>query len=155
MNRLRLLLVVFWVIGSSAFAQGELLDSFDSLIEALKSGKEVRMVVDYGDSRLIAGNKEEVAPRATGGMVVDTWEYFAENTIYNDQAFVVFSESKLIANPRGEGYVYNYVKIRVNADDSVRLIARYLQPLTLETLMDESFYTTVFDGSSGAAKFYK
>ncbi|MBK7028199.1 MAG: hypothetical protein IPH45_02880 [Bacteroidales bacterium] len=123
--------------------------SFDDLMATLKNGKKVTAVFQYSKFKLISDNEEqEKVPDAIGGMQLSTWEFFAPNAVKNKEAFVVFSESKLIKNPKGEGMVYNYVKVRVSADQKVKVTAQYLQANSLEVKMDENFFGTINDGKN-------
>ncbi len=130
------------------------LSNFNEIIAALRSGEKVRVIFYYAKCRLISDNEiKPKSPDAVGGMSIDTFEYFAKNSVKNPLAFAAASESKLIANPIGEGYVYNYVKIKITEDNKVRVTARYLDAKTFEVVMDESFYTTIDEKDPGA-EFY-
>jgi hypothetical protein len=138
---------------SNSFAAAKL-SNFNEIISALKSGEKVRVIFYYAKCQLISDNEiKSKSPDAVGGMNIDTFEYFAKNSVKNPLAFVVASESKLIANPVGDGYVYNYVKVKISEDGRIRITARYLDAKTFEVVMDESFYTSVNEKDSGA-KFY-
>lgn len=53
------------------------------------------------------------------------------------------------------GAVLNYVKIRVNEDETVTLTTRYLAPVSYDVLMDETFRTYINNNQNkGAAFFY-
>lgn len=131
------------------------INNFEELMTGLKSGKEIRLVIHYKDCKLISGNRiREKSPDAIGGMKIDTWEYFAPKSIGNQKAFVATSVSKLIANPLGKGYVFNYVKVRIFEDNEVEITARYIDAQTIETTMDESFYSTIYNGETGAVKIF-
>lgn len=148
-------LVLFLSSITGLHAQKQL-HSFAELISALNGGQSVRVVIHYGDCMLIDGNQiQEKSPDAVGGMPLDVYEYFAQGSIGNKQAFVVSSTSKLIQNPKGKGFVYNYAKIRVDEDGKVKLTANYLNPTDYSVLMDENFFTEINDGKNeGAAYFY-
>lgn len=154
MQRVLPALLVFFAFSVSAQTP---LKGFDELMQALRSGKHVKMVVDYKKCQLIYDNEiSEKSPDATGGMNLDTWEFFARGSVRNDKAFVVFSTSHLIQYPKGEGYVYNYVKVRVSEDNKVKITARYVEPKTFENLMDENFFGEINDGKNGAGvTFYQ
>jgi hypothetical protein len=137
-----------------SFAKAQQIKSFEVLMSDLKSGRSVNAVIRYGNFELLTDNQErEKAPDAIGGMDINVWEYFAPNTVKNKEAFVVFSESKLIQNPKGDGYVYNYVKLRVDASGKVKISARYLDPKTLEVKMDENFIGEINDGKNEGGLF--
>ncbi|MGC8864877.1 MAG: VirK family protein [Bacteroidales bacterium] len=146
----------FLVLTISVSAQTPL-KGFDELMQALRSGKHVKMVVDYKKCQLISDNEiSEKSPDATGGMNLDTWEFFARGSVRNDKAFVVFSASHLIQYPKGDGYVYNYVKVRVSEDNKVKITARYVDPKSFENLMDENFFGEINDGKNGGGvAFYQ
>ena len=137
---------------ASAAAQ---LKNFNDIMAALKSGRKVRAVFYYAKCQLISDNEIKAkSPDAIGGMTIDTFEYFAKNTVKsNSDAFVVASVSTLIANPLGKGHVYNYVKMKISEDGKIRITARYLDPKTFEENMDESFYTDL-NAKDPGAKFY-
>lgn len=160
MKNLTLLLFFFVASINLVNAQTTQLSNFEELMQALNSGEEVRAVFHYKNCQLISDNKiadPNRVPDAIGGMGIDVYEYFAAGAIRNKEAFVVFSVSKLIENPIGEGYVYNYAKVKVYENNEVQIIARYIDSKTMEEVMDESFYTQVNDGKDDkkAAFFYK
>lgn len=145
-------LISFLLIVSATRAQQ--LTSFDDLMEALKAGKQVTAVMHYVNFKLVSDNQEQdKAPDAIGGMNLDTWEYFAPNSVRNKEGFVVFSESKLIQNPKGDGYVYNYVKLRIDSLNKVKVTARYLDAKTYEVNMDENFFGIINDGKNEGGLF--
>ena len=120
--------------------------NFEELMNYLKNGKEVSVVLHYAKCELISDNEiVEDVPDAIGGMILDVWEYFAPMVIYNEKAFLVSSTSKLIHYPKGDGYVYNYVKIRFYDDNSVKITAEYLDAETYEVKMTENFYGNIAD----------
>ncbi|MDP8288129.1 MAG: hypothetical protein RAP03_15770 [Candidatus Electryonea clarkiae] len=148
------LLVIFST--TIIYAETTQIFHFTDLMSELNAGEEVRVIIHYGDCKLISNNEEKTyLPNAIGGMNIDVYEYFPAGIFGNQNAFVVFSVSKLIENPVSEGYVYNYVKVKITDDEKVRIIARYLDPLTFEEIMDESFYTTInFEDNNGAVYLY-
>ncbi len=156
MRKLSWFLITISLITNSLMAKTILLEDFTQLMTALKAGKTVRVVIDYGQCQLISGNEIQAnAPKAIGGMTLETFEFFDDNALGKNIAFVVSSESKLIANPKGAGYVYNYAKIKVDKENKVKLTARYITPKRFETTMDENFFTEIYDGKNeGAARFY-
>jgi len=142
-------LVICTFVLVPSLAQSQQICSFDELMTHLKKGKNVTAVFHYSRFKLISDNEEqEKIPDAIGGMELSTWEYFAPNAVKNKEAFVVFSENKLIRNPKGEGYVYNYVKVRINADQKVKVTAQYLDATTLKVNMDENFFGQLNDGKN-------
>jgi hypothetical protein len=130
------------------------LSSFDALMVALRAGAHVRVVIDYGKCKLISDNAEDEAPDAVGGMDLATFEYFGANAVGNPDAFVVFSETSLIQHPK-RGYVYNHVKVRVQANGEVLVEARYLDVIKYEVTMEEKFFTRIADDKEGAARFFR
>ena len=87
-------------------------------------------------------------------MKINSYEIFAKGTVKNEKEFLTFSETDLISHPR-YGYVNNYIKVRVYDDGNAEIIARYLDPKTLEVKMDETFYTSIYNGEEGGIRFYK
>ena len=152
-KNVRFLVLAFFLLVTSA-TQAQQITSFEDLMTSLKAGKDVRAVMQYVKFKLIADNEDqEKVPDAVGGMDLSTWEYFAPNAVKNKEAFVVFSETKLIQNPKGEGFVYNYVKLRIDATNKVKITARYLDPKTFEVKMDENFFGTINDGKNDGGLF--
>ncbi len=154
MKKISSILVVIFLISTSVFAQKQL-KSFDELMTSLKSGKQVRMVVYYSKCKLISDNEEkEKVPDAIGGMNLGVYEYFAKEAVKNKLAFVVASESKLIENPKGDGFVYNYVKVKVSEDNKVKITAQYVDAKTFEQKMDENFFSEINDGKNEKAVYF-
>lgn len=128
--------------------------SFDDLMKTLNAGGHVRVVFHYAKCTLISDNEnQEKVPDAIGGMDISTYEYFAPNSVKNKEAFVVFSENKLIEYPKGDGYVYNYVKVKIGPDNKVKITARYLDAITKEEKMDENFFGQINDGKNDGGVF--
>lgn len=130
------------------------LKDFEELMNYLKTGSEVRVVLHYAQCQLISDNEiVDDVPDAIGGMSLEVWEYFAPGVVYNEKAFLVSSTSKLIQYPKGDGYVYNYVKIKFYDDNSVKIVAQYLDAITYEVLMSENFYGKIADGKNNEGIF--
>ena len=53
----------------------------------------------------------------------------------------------------GKGYVYNYVKVRINADNTVKITAQYIHPKSFKNTMDESFTGIINDGKNEGGIF--
>lgn len=138
------------------FAQPIKLKNFDELMNALNSGENVRVIVHYGKCTLISDNEIETkVPDAIGGLTIDTYEYFAKKAVRNNEkAFVVFSENKFILYPKGDGFVYNYAKFKVEDDGKVKITVMYIDPLTHKELMNENFFTTISEDASSGISFY-
>ena len=151
----KVLLIALMMIPAMLMAKTQKLTSFEEIMDALKQGNIVRAVFYYKDCQLISDNEiDEDGVDAIGGMKIDTWEYFAKGSIRNKEAFVVTSTSKLIANPKGKGYVYNYVKVKIKESGKVKITANYINSVTYEETMTENFFTEINKGETGAAHFY-
>ena len=135
------------LISISLAAQTTQITSAPSLFESLKSGEDVNAVIHYAKCKLLIDGEETQSPDAVGGMKLIPYEYFAKMSIRNEKAYVTASETMLISH-RSYGYVLNYVKIRIFEDDSVEIIARYLDPNSYEVKMDETFTALVNNGSN-------
>ena len=79
---------------------------------------------------------------------MDTFELFGANLIGNAQPFVGVSQTQLIKF--GSGFVYDYVRINVNQDDSVDVLVNYLDPTTFAVSVDETLSCKLSDGTNGA-----
>ena len=134
----------------------EQITGFKDLLDALKSGRTVRVITDYSKCKTLIDGKEEKGPEVTGGMNINSFEYFARGSVKNERAFVSTSETPLIFHPR-YGHVLNYVKIRFYEDNEIEITARYLDPKTYEIKMDETFYSTINDNNNagGVSLFLK
>lgn len=152
------LITLFFIFCSYILvAQPVQLKNFEEIMAALNSGEQVRAVFQYNKCQLIRDNTiQEKIIEAVGGMNIDAYEYFAANTA-GKKAFVVFSTSKFIMNPVDDGYVYNYVKVKITEENKVIITAQYVKPNTLEVTMDDKFFTDVSDGKNekAGAFFYK
>ncbi len=152
-----LLMLLGLSIGFASYTQGQSrVEDFQTLMNHLNTGKAARAVFDYAKCDLkIDGKDSDYKPQAIGGMSIDVYEYFAKGAVRNDRAYVVFSENKLIENPIGEGYVYNYAKVRVYEDGEVIIYVRYLDPMDYSVKMDESFRTSIKTATNDAgASFF-
>lgn len=146
----KVMIVIVLVMAVMALSAKQI-KNFDDLMKSLRSGEDAKIVIEYGNCKLISDNEERTAPNAIGGMPIEVWEYFAPMSIGNPQAFVASSQSKLI---NLHGFVYNYAKVKISEDNSVVITAQYVNPTTFELEMNEKFFTTINDGDSGAAYLY-
>jgi len=154
MKRISLLLSMVVVLVLQVGAVHPQITSFDELMKTLNAGGHVRAVFYYAKCTLISDNEnQEKVPDAIGGMDIGTYEYFAPNAVKNKDAFVVLSESKLIEYPKGDGYVYNYVKVKIEPNNKVRITARYLDSKTMEEKMNENFFGQINDGKNDGGVF--
>ncbi len=119
------------------------LTSLDGLMEALETGRRVQVTLYYGECTLDGAAVID----ASGGMVVDAFEYFGEGAIGNEHAYVAMSKSSLVGM-YGDHF-QDYVKVRVYADDSVEVIAEYLDPVTYAVEMHEEFECELDTGDGG------
>ena len=143
------------LVAGRAEAQPKPLKTAAEILAALSSGRQVRAVLHYKDMALVDEKGEpQTSPDAVGGMDLATFEYFAPGAVGNKEGYFVASHTQLIRHPR-YGYVLNYVKLSVYDSGAVKIIAQYLSPTTYEVRMDETFTTTVADGTNkGAAVFF-
>jgi len=151
------LVACFATLPAFILAQGETLPDFSAVVDALRSGHRIAVVIDYAKCDLFTdGKMQERMPDISGGMTMDAWEYFSAGSVHNPQAFLVFSTSKLIRNPIGKGMVYNYVKVKIRDNDSVTVTAQYLRPGSYKAIMDEEFRGAICDGkNNGCIHFFK
>lgn len=146
------ILIIFSIF--QGFAQKQL-NSFDEIMAALNTGKEVRVVLHYSKCQLISDNEiQEKVPEAIGGMIIQNYEYFAKNAVKNQEPFVVTSTTQFIKYPKGDGFVHNYIKIRVNPDGKVKINAQYLKTGTFESVMDENFFCEINNGKNEAGAYF-
>ncbi len=146
--KIRLLfLFICLTITVVGFSQTSRLTNFNDLMQSLNSGEKVRVVIDYSQCKWASGKDvDKPLPKAVFGMEISVYEYFAAGAVRNTIPFVVFSESKLIQNPRGKGFVLNYGKVRINEDNTVQITAKYIHPKKYTVLMDLVFTGKLNDG---------
>ncbi len=148
------LIVTALILGLGTTAIASQINDFTALMNALRNGETVKVVMKYGKCKLISdGVEQEKSPDATGGMAIEAWEYFETGVVRNKQAFITFSVSSLIQNPKGKGYVFDYVKVRINADNTVKILAQYINPKNFKTVMDETFTGIINDGKNDGGVF--
>jgi hypothetical protein len=145
-----LLILSLWTSGSPVQ-----LKSFDSLSNALKEGSGVRVILHYKAMKLFdeSGNPVEDVPDAVGGMDLDTFEYFSAGAVGNSEGYFASSHTHLINHPR-QGFVLNYVKLRVYESGLVKIRAQYISPTDYSVKMDETFETEINDGQNNAGAFF-
>ena len=143
------------VAAGRAEAQPKPLKTSGEILAALSSGRQVRAVLHYKDMSLVdEKGQPQASPDAVGGMDLGTYEYFAAGAVGNKEGYIAASHTQLIRHPR-YGYVLNYVKLSVYDGGTVKIVAQYLSPTTYDVRMDETFTTTIADGTNkGAAVFY-
>lgn len=150
MRRPHLLLLACLVCLLQTAHAAELLSDFGKLMNAFKSGREVRYVVEYKLCELFVDGKAVESVDAIGGATIEAWEYFAKGVVRNEKAYVATSHTVLISHPR-HGHVYNYVRLRIYEDGAVEITARYLKTGTFEVVMDETFKGQLSNGKDKKA----
>lgn len=136
----------------NAFAQKQL-TSFNEVLDHLKAGKQVNVVIHYGKCLLVSDGDTLKSPAAIGGMPLLPYEYFPAKLFGNPLAFIASSETVLISH-RKYKYVNNYVKLKILENDNVEITARYLLPKNLKVVMDETFYGKINDGKNDEAVYF-
>lgn len=149
------LLIVFSIAEAIAHTGGgKQIRNFGRLMHILEQGYEVSIVIKYAKCNLeLDGEIVDDKIDAVGGMKIDVFEYFSRGVVYNEEAFVVFSESKLIKNPIGDGFVYNYVKVKIFESNKVIITAKYLNATTMDEEMSEKFYGNINNGKNDGGIF--
>jgi len=122
-------------------------------MESLNAGESVRVVLKYERCAREHGPETDSVSGVAASLEIDTWEFFDRGSIGNAKAFLVFSQSKLIENPLGKGFVLNYGKVKISEDNSVKVTARYLDPKTLRVKMEEFFRCAVNDSINNAGVY--
>ncbi len=155
MKRTIILLSLLLIATTQIFSQKkDQVKSFQELMDYLTAGHTVNTVLHYAKCKLeVDGEIQEESVDAIGGMPMNVYEYFSKDLFGNKHAFVSTSQTKLIENPLGKGYVYNYVKIKIYDNNKVDVIARYLKPDTREETMSETFHGKINDGENGAGVY--
>ncbi len=135
-----LLFFLFTILSFNLYAQNDsrLLTSFSEFVSALDKGKSITAIFHYGKCKLLIDSVEQKSPEVKGGMKIDEFEYFPANSIRNPVTYLAFSKTVLINHSR-HGYVWNYVKCRVYENRKVEINARYVDPKSWDTLMNETF----------------
>jgi hypothetical protein len=152
MKKIAILLLLF--VSNLALSQTQL-KSFDELMTALKAGKNVKAVIYYGKCKLFSEGVEEAeSPNAIGGMNFDTYEYFDSSVFKGKRPSFVTTSETILINHRFYGYVNNYVKIKINIDNTVEITAQYLKnrkfSAKYKVVMDETFKGAINDGTNDA-----
>ena len=152
----RLIFLLILLSTLPLYGRTKQLTSYKQIMKSLMKGEIVRVIIRYGECDLIIDRtKKESSPNATGGMSLETFEWFSAGLFGKNPAYTAASKSVLIENPIGEGYVYNYVKIRIYENGQVTVIARYLDPVNHKVIMEETFETIVNNRKNkGAADFF-
>lgn len=130
------------LLASFALAGPKQLTSFGEIMNHLKAGGKVNLVLDYGQMQLKVDNEVVESPKAIGGMTLEPWEFFEKGVVRNENAYVVSSETHLISSAR-YGFVFNYVRVRIYDNDKVEVNAKYVTTDYKQTVMDETFYGEV------------
>lgn len=149
---MRLLALLLFAAAGLTWGQPAQLTSFDELLSTLTEGEDAKAVIHYAKCRLVIDSTEYESPDAIGGMDISTYEYFAPMSIRNPRGFLSASETVLIGHPH-YGHVYNYAKLRIYEDGEVEITVRYLDAVTYEIKMDETFYSVINDGENDSGVY--
>ncbi len=134
------------LLASVAYASASTrITTYDALFKALKQGDHVRIVVEYGKTKLQVGGKDAPAPDAWGGLDVTTWDRFAKGQIGNDKEFIGVTHSGLTQHP-AFGFVTNFVRVRFDPDGTVAINSRYVRPGPSDAMSDQMFLGKLSNG---------
>jgi hypothetical protein len=127
----------------------EQLTTYADILDTLKSGARVRVVLDYAQCTILGSP----GPKALGAMNMDTFEWFDKGSIGNPKAYVAASETHLV---RLNTFINDYVRIRVFEDDKVGIEVKYLDPVTYAVSVDETIDCGISDAATArGATFFK
>jgi len=95
-NKFLIFLLIFLSILSTG-CKSKKINNFSELINGIKSGAEIKVRIHYSKCDLFSnGQKIKNSPEAIGGMTLDVFEYFTQNSIDNKEAYIATSKNKLI-----------------------------------------------------------
>lgn len=147
------LIVLFLFLSMTSYSKPVLLKNFNEVLSSLKSGEKVKIVIHYAKCKLNIEGKDTLAPDAIGGMDINAFEYFAPKSVKNDKAFISTSQSVLIYHPK-RGHLLNYVKVKLDEDNKINILAQYLDVKTYEVKMNETFISALAESEAGTGGVY-
>jgi hypothetical protein len=153
MRKITVFLIALLLVSVCTYSETVQLKNFTEVLDALTRGEKVTAVLHYADCKLTADGKEAKSPDAIGGMPMLPYEYFAAGVI-TKKAFISSSQTVMIYLAGFNGFVYNYVKVRVYDDNTVNITAKYVTIDKMETKMDETFEGEINDGSNGKGVYF-
>lgn len=136
-----------------AFALDYRIKSYSQLSHSLESGYEVRAVTDFGKCT----STEKLNGNPIGGLNFDQFlRYQIKDEDGNAREAIATSSNMLIRHPQF-GMVYNYVRLRVFADDSVQLYSELIDPKSFTMLNQKTFQCRISNGDdkNGLSLFTK
>jgi hypothetical protein len=145
MNKSKRIIIFVLFLCGILHCEPKQLTNFVHILDALKTGYKVTAVTDYKKCRLVSDGKEQNSPERIGGIEILPFDYYAAGTI-TKKAFISTSETVMIYLAGFNGYLYNYVKLRVYDDNTVEITVRYLTIDKLEVQSDEMYYGEINDG---------
>ena len=152
LNAAVLLTLLLCAVPASAGSPRRLTD-LAGILDALRSGRTVRAVIDYKQCKLLSLKEFSQTPagpgqtsdpaceltiqnkpqtcyyeaaesmNAVGGMQITTWEYFGQG-FTGPRAYLAASDAKLISI---RGFVLNYGAIKIYDDNTVTVKVNYLK----------------------------
>lgn len=146
---------------TSVVAFGVPLTTFDDLYGALASGSSVRAISNYSQCTFFPNSSDDAGapvgewgPRAVGGTSIGTFEAFFDPR-FGPVPFLAFSDSTLIQNYQGVGFIHDFVKTTVLSNGTVWITVQYIDALTYNVTMTESFVCAITSPAvAGGVSFY-
>jgi hypothetical protein len=129
------------------------LKSFNEILEALNKGEKVNAVIHYADCKLTAEGKEAKSPDEIAGMQMLPFEYYAAGVI-TKRGFISSSETVRVFLAGFNGFVDNYMKVRVYDDNAVEITVKYITTDKLEVQSDKLYAGEINDGSNGKGVYF-
>ena len=137
----------------NSFSETTQLKSFTEILDALTKGEKVNAVIHYADCKLTADGKESKSPDEIAGMQMLPFEYYAAGVIAK-RGFISSSETVRVYLAGFNGFVDNYMKVRIYDDNTVEVTVKFLTTDKLEVQSDKLYTGEVNDGTSGKGVYF-
>ena len=143
--------IIFITINS--FAGTVQLKNFNEVLDALKQGENVNVVIHYSDCKLTIDSVEKKSPNEIAGMPMMPFEYYGAGVI-NKKAFISSSSTVMVYLAGFNGFVDNYMKVRAYDDNTVEVTVKFITTDKHESQMSELFTGEINDGSNGKGVYF-
>lgn len=116
------------LVSSTTYAAPTVLSGYNALLSTLQQGSEVRAIINFDGCFAKDGTRAQLPPNMVGGMNFSTFNHYPVQIDPEHKKYAVAASiTQMIEHP-SFGFVANYVRLRVFADNTVELHSAYYDP---------------------------
>lgn len=121
-----------FLVSSMTYAASSQLSGYNDLLNALREGTKVRAIINFDGCTAKDGTKTNLPPNMVGGFSFNVFHHYPVKMDAEHTKYAVATAIIHMTDHPSFGFVTNYVRLRVFADNTVELHSAFYDPKTYE-----------------------